>query len=222
MSHRIRRLDTWTRRNRAQATRLYLGIICFQFADVHRTLAELTLALAAFERSGDVHRQAIALTYLADALTITERRFGQRLKRPRTGAERPRWVSEGLAHAQRALALYRQAGEPDDVLMALSVLVDYHTQLGDLERASRYADQAVALIHQGTAPEMRALTQATLGFVHQARGELPEAISCFRSAMAMLPGDTGPAQPRRPPPGSPGPLETQHPPLAFIRAPPQS
>jgi DNA-binding SARP family transcriptional activator/tetratricopeptide (TPR) repeat protein len=171
-------------------TRIWLGVICFQFADVSRSRAEFAQAIAAFERSGDVHSQAIAHTYLADGLTFTERRFGQRLNPPRTDADRPRWLDEGLPHAEQALALYHQAGEPDDVLMALSVLVDYHALRGDAELASDYAGQAVAIGRQVTAPEMRATTQAMLGCVHQARGELPEAISCFRRALSLLPGDT--------------------------------
>ena len=171
-------------------TRLWLGIICFHFADADRTRSEFALAVAAFERSGNVHGQALAHTYLADVLTITERRFGQRLKRPRTDADRPQWFNEGLAHAKQALALYRQAGDPDDVLMALSVLVDYHALMGDARRAGHYADQAVALSRRITAPDTRAATQAMLGCVHQARGELPEAISCFNSALSLLPGDT--------------------------------
>jgi DNA-binding SARP family transcriptional activator len=171
-------------------TRLYLGIICFQFADVDRTRAELALAAAAFDRSGDVHRQAIALTYLADTLTITEARFGPRLKRPRDNAEMPPWVVEGLAHAERALALYRQAGEPDDALMALCVLVDYHALLGDAERASHYADLALTTGRPVTAPEMQAMMQAMCGRVRQARGEFPEAIACFRLALAKLPEDS--------------------------------
>ena len=171
-------------------TRLWLSIICFHLADVDRTRTELDLAIAAFERSGDVHRQAIAHTYLADTLTITERRFGQRFRRARPDAERPPWVDEGLAHAEQALALYREAGDPDDMLMALSVLVDYHALRGEAERASHYADQAISIGRQVTAPDMQVLTPAMLGCVHQARGELHEAIECFRSALSMLPGDS--------------------------------
>lgn len=170
-------------------TRLWLGIICFHLGDVVRCRAEVAQSVAAFERSGDLHAQAVAHTYLADALTIRERTFGDRLRRPRAGAGRPPWASEGRAHAERALALFRQAGEPDDALMALSVLVDYHALEGDTGQASRYAGQAATLGSRVTAPEMRALTRAMAGYVHQARGELRAAIECFGSALAMLPGD---------------------------------
>jgi len=170
-------------------TRLWLGTIGFDFADVDRTRAELTLAIAAFERGGDVHGQAIAHTYLADVLTISERRFGERLNRPRPDPSPRHWLVEGLAHAERALALYHQAGDPDDVLMALSVLVDYHTLRGDAKLASRYADQAVELSREVSAPDMRSMTQALLGYAHQGRREFPEAILCFRAAMSLLPGD---------------------------------
>jgi DNA-binding SARP family transcriptional activator len=171
-------------------TRLWLGTICFHCADVNRARTELALAITAFERSGDVHRQAIAHVYLADVLTITEGRFGQRLKPPGTDAERPPWISEGLAHAEQALGLYHQAGNPDDMLTALSVLVEYHSLRGDTERVSHYAGQAVAIGRQVAAPDMRAVMHDMLGRAHQARGELPEAISCFTSALEMLPGDT--------------------------------
>ena len=77
------------------------------------TFGNLVKAIAAFERSGDVHRQAIAHAYLADVLTMTEHGSGQGLKRP-GNAQRPQWISEGLAHAERALVLYHQAGDPDD------------------------------------------------------------------------------------------------------------
>jgi DNA-binding SARP family transcriptional activator/tetratricopeptide (TPR) repeat protein len=171
-------------------TRLWLGTICFHFSDVNRARTELALAIAAFERSGDVHRQAIAHVYLADVLTITEWRFGQRLKQPHTDAERPPWISAGLAHAEQALSLYHQAGDPEDMLMALSVLVDYHILRGDTGLASHYADRAAAIGQQVAAPDMRALTHDMLGRAHQARGELREAILCFRSALEMLPGGT--------------------------------
>jgi tetratricopeptide (TPR) repeat protein len=171
-------------------TRLWLGTICFSSADISRARVELALAIEAFERSGDVHRQAVAHTYLADALTITERVFGQRLDPPRTDADRPGWLNECLVHARRALALYHQAGDPDDVLIALSVLVDYHALLGDGERAGHYAEQAAAAGQRATDPTMRALTPAMRARVHQARGELTEAIASFRSALSMLPADT--------------------------------
>ena len=76
------------------------------------------------------------------------------------------------------------------MLMALSVLVDYHALRGEAERASHYADQAISIGRQVTAPDMQVLTPAMLGCVHQARGELREAIECFRSALSMLPGDS--------------------------------
>jgi tetratricopeptide (TPR) repeat protein len=171
-------------------TRLWLGIICFHFAAVNRTRAEFSLAIAAFERSGDVHRQAIAHAYLADVLLITERRFDQRFNRPPTDAERPPWADEGFSHAEHALALYHQAGDPDDMLIALGVLVDYHALRGDADQASRYSDQAAVMGQQVSAPDMRAVTHVMQGRVHQARGELPEAIACFMSALSILPGDT--------------------------------
>jgi DNA-binding SARP family transcriptional activator len=171
-------------------TRVWLGTICFYLGDFGRCRNEFALAVTAFERSGDLHGQAIAHTYLADSLTIRDRTFGERLKQPPPpGAEVPRWAREGLAHAEAALAIFRQEGESDDALMALSVLVDYHALGGDTERASHYASQAVALTRQATAPEMRALMRAMVGYVHQARGECLAAISCFESALAMLPGD---------------------------------
>jgi len=73
--------------------------------------------------------------------------------------------------------------------MALSVLVDYHVLHGDATLASAYADQAVELSRKVSAPDMLAGTQALLGYAHQARQELTEAIACFRSALSMLPGD---------------------------------
>jgi DNA-binding SARP family transcriptional activator/tetratricopeptide (TPR) repeat protein len=170
-------------------TRLWLSIICFHFADVDRLLAENALAIAAFERSGDVVGQAIAHTYRADMLPISDRRFGQWIQRQQTESSQPDWLSEGLPHAERALALFHQAGDPDAMVMTLNVLVDYHLLLGDPEQASQYAAQAVARTQHVTAPEVRAWMQAMLGRIHQARGELPEAISCFRSAQAILPDD---------------------------------
>jgi DNA-binding SARP family transcriptional activator len=166
-------------------THVWLGGICFDIGDVDRARAEVALAIEAFERSGDVHGQAVAHAYLADVLTITERRFGQQFE-PRGEAQPPPWLSDGLAHAEQSLALYQQAGCPDDMIMALCSLVDYHALGGNPELATRYADQATALAQQVTAPEMRAMTQAMQGCVRQARRELPEAIACFMSALSTL------------------------------------
>ncbi len=123
-------------------------------------------------------------------LTLTESAFGQRLKGPGMEAGDQQWVREGLAHAERAVVLYHQAGDPDEVLMALAALVDYHSLRGDVELASRYSDQAVELSRRVSSTDMLVVTQALLGYAHQARRELPEAISCFRAAVSMLPGDT--------------------------------
>jgi tetratricopeptide (TPR) repeat protein len=171
-------------------TRLWLGTICFDFADVDRAQAEFALAIEAFERSAEVHGQAIAHTYLADTMTLTDRRFGERLNVARADAGRRHRLDAGLAHAERALALYHQAGDPDDVLMALATLVDYHALRGEAELLGRYADQAVELSHRVSAPDMRAVAQALLGYAHQARRELSDAISCFKSALSTLPGDS--------------------------------
>jgi tetratricopeptide (TPR) repeat protein len=74
--------------------------------------------------------------------------------------------------------------------MALGVLVDYHALLGDAELAGRYADRAAAIGRRVTAPEMRAMTWAMQGRVHQAREELTEAIASYQSALSALPGFT--------------------------------
>jgi tetratricopeptide (TPR) repeat protein len=153
--------------------------------------AELAQAVAAFERAGDVRGQAIAYRYCADARTAQYRRFGALLEKPDAGQGGPPWA-DGLADAEQALALSRQAGDADNVALALAVLVECRALRGDVEQASRHAAELLGLGEQATTLELHALAQNTLGRLHQARGEFGEAIACFRSMQAMLAEDAAP------------------------------
>ena len=171
--------------------RTWRAVIYWQFDDSNRMGAELAQAVAAFERAGDVRGQAIAYRYCADARTAQYRRFGALLEKPYAGQGGPPWA-DGLADAEQALALSRQAGDADNVVLALAVLVECRALRGDVEQASRHAAELLGLGEQATTPELHALAQNTLGRLHQARGEFGEAIACFRSMQAMLAEDAAP------------------------------
>jgi tetratricopeptide (TPR) repeat protein len=171
--------------------RIWLTYFYHQFGDSDRMRAEVKQAVAAFERAGDVRGQAIAYRYSADATTVRYRRFGALLEKPQAGQGGPQWA-DGLACAEQALALSRQAGDADNVALALANLAENRALRGDVEQASRYAAELVGLSEQVTAPELHALAQSTLGRLHQARGELGEAIACFQSVQAVLPEDVAP------------------------------
>jgi DNA-binding SARP family transcriptional activator/tetratricopeptide (TPR) repeat protein len=172
--------------------RFWLAVIYWQFADSDHVRAELAQALAAFERAGDVRGQALACENSIGVMTDREYRFGALLEEPRASPGGPQVSDHGLAYAERALALFRQAGDADNVVLALANLAEYRALRGDVEQASRHAAELVGLSEQVTAPELHALAQGTLGRLHQARGELGEAIACFQSVQAVLPEDVAP------------------------------
>ncbi|MGH3248077.1 MAG: NB-ARC domain-containing protein [Trebonia sp.] len=171
--------------------RLWLGIIYWQFDDIDRMRAETEQALVAFEQAGDVRGQALACEDSVSVMT-GDCRFGALLEAPRASPGGPQVSDDGLAYAERALALFRRAGDADNVTLALANLAEYRALRGDVEQASRHAAELVRLSEQVTAPEPRALAQATLGRLHQARGELGEAIACFQAVQAVLPEDVAP------------------------------
>jgi hypothetical protein len=78
------------------------------------------------------------------------------------------------------------------VALALANLAGHRALRGEVEHASRHAAELVGLSERVATPELHALAQGTLGRLHQARGELGEAIACFRSVQAILPEDAAP------------------------------
>jgi DNA-binding SARP family transcriptional activator len=172
--------------------RTWTAVIYHQFDDGDRLRAELAQAVAAFERAGDMRGRAIAYRYSADAMSAQHRRFGVLLEKPYVGLGGPPQADVGLVYAEQALALSRQAGDADNVVLSLVILVDCRALRGDVEQASRHSAELLGLSEQTTAPEVHALVQITLGRLHQARGELGEAIACFRSVQAILPEDAAP------------------------------
>jgi DNA-binding SARP family transcriptional activator/tetratricopeptide (TPR) repeat protein len=173
--------------------RTWMAVICWQFDDSDRVRAELAQAVAAFERAGDVRGQAVAYEYSVGVVGGKDRRFGALLEEPSAGRPGgPRVSGDGLAYAEQALTLFRQAGDADGVALALANLAEERALRGDVEQASRHAAELVGLSEQVVTPELHALAQGTLGHLHQARGELSEAIACFRSVQAILPEDAAP------------------------------
>jgi DNA-binding SARP family transcriptional activator/tetratricopeptide (TPR) repeat protein len=172
--------------------RIWLAVIYNQFGDGNRVRAELARAAAAFERAGDVRGRAVADQYSGGGTTDQDHRFGALLEKPRPGPGGWPACDDGLARIEQALAVFRQAGDADNVALALANLAENRALRGDVERASHHAAELAGLSQQVTTPELHALAQRTLGFLHQARGEFGEAIACFQSAQAALPEDITP------------------------------
>jgi tetratricopeptide (TPR) repeat protein len=163
-----------------------------QFVNGDRERDELAQAAVAFERAGDARGRAIAYQNSLGVVTDQDHRFGALLEEPRASPGEPHRADDGLAYAEQALALFRQAGDADNVVMSLTNLADYRALCGDIEQASLHAAELVGLSERVIAPELRALAQWTLGRLHQARGELGDAIACFQSVQAVLPEDVAP------------------------------
>ena len=92
---------------------------------------------------------------------------------------------EGLAHAQRALELYRRRGYRVGEAKALNAVGWSHAQNGDLENALDNCEQALALLRELGDPNGEADTWDSLGWIHHHLGDVSRAVGCYRRAVAL-------------------------------------
>ena len=144
-----------------------------EFGSNDQVLTERYLALEHFDRAGDLAGQANAHMFASDALCTGRFRYGTVLWDDLSDPEVRRRASDGLAHAERALALYRQ-------------------RLGDTETARGCCEQASELARDIGDPQGQLFARHMLGRVYQAAGDLEGAIGCSLEALDIEP-DGGPA-----------------------------
>ena len=125
-------------------------------------------ALALFAELGDLAARAhshLDLALLAD-------RHG-----------RPR---EALPHARQSLDLYRAAGTPLQVAVALNAVGWYHAQLGEYTEAIAHCRQALTLSEEIEDPYGQANTLDSLGYAHHQLGDQSPAIDCYERAVRLF------------------------------------
>ena len=120
-----------------------------EFGSNDQVLTERYLALEHFDRAGDLAGQANAHMFASDALCTGRFRYGAVLWDDLSDPEVRRRASDGLAHAERALALYRQ-------------------RLGDTETARGCCEQASELARDIGDPQGQSFARHMLGRVYQA------------------------------------------------------
>jgi DNA-binding SARP family transcriptional activator len=91
---------------------------------------------------------------------------------------------EGIVQLQKALALYRQAGSPYDVVNLLHDLFYTLTTQGRFDEAGECLNEALIVGRQLGAPTQLAGTLNNLGWIHYARGDYREALALYEEGLA--------------------------------------
>jgi DNA-binding SARP family transcriptional activator/tetratricopeptide (TPR) repeat protein len=176
-----------------------LGWICGMLATFHaefgtadQVLAERYEALEHFERAGDPGAQAYGHQYLSDALCRGSVKYGAMLRDDPADPGVRRRASDGLAHAQRALVLHREAGNRGGVMWAHQYCAYHSARLGDAVAAQGHCEQALELAAELGDPQGQSFARFMMGFACQASGDLDRAVACFNEALSLVP-DGGPS-----------------------------
>jgi DNA-binding SARP family transcriptional activator/tetratricopeptide (TPR) repeat protein len=88
-----------------------------------------------------------------------------------------------LPHDQRALELYRVAGDRFGQGQALNAIGWHHAHLGEYQTGLRYCEQALALQREIGDQRETAFTLDSLAFIHRHLGRYDEAIACYLRAI---------------------------------------
>ena len=139
---------------------------------------DMAAALTAF---ADLTGQADAHVRVSDALCTGRFKYGAMLWDDPGHPEVRRRASDGLAHAERALALHREQGNPGGAMWALLYTCQAN---GDLEGAIACFLEALDIVPAiGPASHgVRAETLAELGETYQATGDWRSARQAWRQA----------------------------------------
>jgi len=149
-------------------THATIGTYCTIVGAHDEGRAHQAQALGHFQQAGDLPGQAWARLFASHAASWK-------------GGD---WAY-AITSAEAALALFVQAGDQKGEGWALAGLASGHAYLGNNDRASSYARQALQAAPETGDPMNLALAQNVLGLVHSRLGEYQEAISCFRHAEAL-------------------------------------
>ena len=149
-------------------------------------------ALGHFQQADDLLGQSMAHAgisgSLIDATWHELRPHGHRHEVPSPSPEQRQRASEGLGHAEQALALHRQLGRRDHEADTLNHVGLHHSVLGDFELALDACQQSLDLAREiGRLKE--AVAWDALHFVHKLRGDFRTAIYCSQQALSVRPPD---------------------------------
>ncbi len=165
------------------------------------------IALAAAQRLGDRHGQALSYRHLGHTYVKLGRfeearrqlnlgidvyqeigdRIGEsyvhgRLVELCVAQDRP---DEALAHARETLELRRAIGDRGGEAKALNAVGWSHALLGQYEEALAHCRQALALLEELGHPDHQAHTWDSLGYAHHHLGQHRQAVDCYRRAIAL-------------------------------------
>jgi tetratricopeptide (TPR) repeat protein len=129
--------------------------------------AELTASLALMEEIGDIGLLADLHQGLGAVAAMTGRHTQQR------------------EHTERALELFRTAGNQNGVATSYSNLAWCFAQLEDYERAFTLCKQSLEILEDFPDRGTEANTWDTLGFANLRLGQPDEAIACYQRAIEL-------------------------------------
>lgn len=162
-------LDATARPPEAAELYDYLGTLARQVGEHEQSAADHRLALAVWQRLGDVQRQARS----HNGIGLATWRLGQ--------------AAEARQHFERALAQRRQLGDSAAVVRTLNnVCLTYHAE-GILPRAGACYEEALELLaEQEGLLQSEGLLRLNLGNVYQASAEPDLAQQNFVRALELL------------------------------------
>jgi len=163
-----------------------------EFGPEEAVLTERQQALEHFERAGNIAGQAFAHRFISDALCKGSVKFGANLTDDLRDPRVRRRASEGLAHAEQAVVLYRQLGSRGGAMWGLLYSAYHLARLGNAEMAGGACKQARTIAAETGDPHGDAFACFMLGFACQASGDLDGAIANFLQALRIEP-EGGPA-----------------------------
>jgi len=158
-----------------------------EFGPADQVLSERYQALQHFEQAASLAGQAFAHRFVSDALCAGSVKFGAMLRDDPADPLVRRRASEGLAHAEQAVALYRQLDLQNGEMWARLYAAYHHARLGDAETASGQCAQGLGLAMELGDPQGQSFGQFMMGFACQASGDLHGAIDRFLAALSMVP-----------------------------------
>ena len=165
-----RALDAWQRaspRDGELSTLTNLGNMSLIVGDVERARAYLERALPMAEGTGTDEEGRLLLN-LADV----HRRGGDH--------------ALAIELAERSLALRRRAGQPRGIAASLQVLADCVMDVGEVEKALRYLDEALSLQRSIHDQFLESETLIRMANVESTRGRLHDALRHAEQAVALV------------------------------------
>jgi len=92
---------------------------------------------------------------------------------------------EALAHAEQALAHWKQAGNKEGIGLTLSNMGTYYSEQGNLEESLRYYEEALIILREVGIPWRIATTLNNIGGLQRMRGEFDAAEANLQDALTL-------------------------------------